>query len=199
MNTFQDIKIHPYIEVNPPNDFGGAWIKGTSIRVGEVAAAFFRHRERVEKVVAQWPELSPAQVFAAIAYYFAYKAEIDQFLIDSKSIVKDENATAYPKNTTPLKKQQNHPLITSDPGYCGGSPRIVGTRTPVRSIVTYFYELHYGIKGIVNNLPYLKPTEVCAALAYYYDFKDQVDLDIYHNSEEYLMKIYPPGKYELCK
>jgi uncharacterized protein (DUF433 family) len=36
-----------------------------------------------------------------------------------------------------------HPYIVSDPDTCGGSPRVVGTRIPVRTIIVYV--LHHGI------------------------------------------------------
>lgn len=87
-----------------------------------------------------------------------------------------------------------HLHITRKKGICGGEPIIAGTRTPVRSIVGY-YRMGMTVDEILEALPYLKPAEVYDALAYYFDNQDEIEKEIEENSEERLMKKYPPGKY----
>lgn len=77
-----------------------------------------------------------------------------------------------------------HPHITSDLRICGGSPIIVGTRFPVRSVVAYI--LHHGItpEELVNRFPHLTLGQIYDALAYYYDNRDEIERDIEENTEE---------------
>jgi uncharacterized protein (DUF433 family) len=88
----------------------------------------------------------------------------------------------------------NHPFIVWVEGICGGRPIIVGTRTPVRSIVGY-HKMGMSVEDILEGLPHLKPVHVYDALSYYYDHQDEIEQDIGADSEERLMKMYPPGKY----
>ena len=77
-----------------------------------------------------------------------------------------------------------HPHITSDPHICGGSPIIVGTRFPVRSVV--FYVLHLGLtpEELVHKFPHLNLAQVHDALAYYYDNRAEIEQDIARNQEQ---------------
>lgn len=88
----------------------------------------------------------------------------------------------------------NHPFIVWVEGICGGRPIIVGTRTPVRSIVGY-HKMGMSVEDILEGLPHLKPVHVYDALSYYYDHQDEIEQDIRADSEERLMKTYPPGQY----
>ncbi len=89
-----------------------------------------------------------------------------------------------------------HPHITHVEGICGGCPIITGTRTPVRAIVGY-YKMGMSPDDIVASLPHLNLAKVHDALSYYYDHKEEIDKDIEDNSEENVMKLYPPNKYDI--
>jgi len=88
----------------------------------------------------------------------------------------------------------NHPYIVRVEGICGGRPIIIGTRTPVRSIVGY-HKMGMSVEDILEGLPHLKPAHVYDALSYYYDYQEEIEQDIEADSEERLMKIYPPRQY----
>jgi uncharacterized protein (DUF433 family) len=88
----------------------------------------------------------------------------------------------------------SHPFIVRAKGICGGRPIIVGTRTPVRSIVGY-HKMGMSVEDILEGLPHLKPVHVYDALSYYYDHQEEIEQDIEADSEERLMKMYPPGQY----
>ena len=77
-----------------------------------------------------------------------------------------------------------HPHISSDSRVCGGSPVIVGTRFPVRSVVNYI--LHHGLtpEELVNRFSHLTLAQIHDALAYYYDNRDEIEKDIEENTEE---------------
>jgi uncharacterized protein (DUF433 family) len=56
---------------------GVAWIEGTTAKVIEIVLAKRAHNWTPEKVQAELPHLSLAQVYAALAYYHAHKEELD--------------------------------------------------------------------------------------------------------------------------
>lgn len=66
----------------------------------------------------------------------------------------------------------NHIDIT--PGYCGGAPRIAGTRITVHHLVVMVE--HLGIStGEVLEQYNLTPGQLHAALSYYYDHREEID------------------------
>lgn len=85
-----------------------------------------------------------------------------------------------------------HPYIVCIEGICGGRPIIIGTRTPVRSIVGYF-KMEMSAEEILEGLPHLNLAQIHDALSYYYDHQEEVERDIQEDSEENLMKRFPSG------
>ncbi len=60
------------------DDKGVAWISGTRIKVIEVAIDKLAHDSTPEEIQAEYPHLSLAQIYAALAYYYEHKAELDE-------------------------------------------------------------------------------------------------------------------------
>ena len=56
---------------------GVAWISGTRVKVIEVAIDKLAHGSTPEEMHAEYPHLSLAQIYAALAYYYEHKAEFD--------------------------------------------------------------------------------------------------------------------------
>jgi uncharacterized protein (DUF433 family) len=81
------------------------------------------------------------------------------------------------------KLKTQHPHISQDKNICNSSPIITGTRTPVRSIVSY-HKNGLTAEEIAAKLNYLSLSEIYDALAFYYDNKDLIDKDIEENSDE---------------
>jgi len=83
--------------------------------------------------------------------------------------------------------------IEATPNICGGKPRIAGTRIRVQDIYLW-HELH-GLSAdeIVDAYPHLTLADVYAALAYYYDHRDDIHYDIEAGRvlAESLKKHYP--------
>jgi len=68
-------------------------------------------------------------------------------------------------------------LVARIPGVQGGIPVLIGTRTPVSSVVAY-YETYHGDRGEVQDaLAHLTPRQIRAALAYYERHRAEVDAD----------------------
>ncbi|TRZ87719.1 MAG: DUF433 domain-containing protein [Methanosarcinales archaeon] len=73
--------------------------------------------------------------------------------------------------------------ISKQPGICGGRSVILGTRTPVWSIIKW-YKLGMSVEDIIREFPHLTPSQVHAAFLYYYDNQEEVEKDIIENEDE---------------
>src|SRR5438094_9809396 len=78
--------------------------------------------------------------------------------------------------TTFVPAIANHIEIT--PGLCGGKPRIAGHRIKVQHVALWHERLGMSPDEIVAEHEGLTLADVHAALAYYWDHKDQIDGDI---------------------
>jgi uncharacterized protein (DUF433 family) len=68
--------------------------------------------------------------------------------------------------------------IVSTPGTCGGKPRIEGHRIKVEHIAVMYERMGKTPDEIVTELPTISLAQVHAALAYYYDHKQEIDADL---------------------
>ena len=79
-------------------------------------------------------------------------------------------------------KEIQYPYISSDAEIAGGKPIISGTRITVRSIAGY-YQMGMSIDEILTTRPHLTPSQVHAALAYYFDHQEEIDSDLRESSD----------------
>jgi uncharacterized protein (DUF433 family) len=66
----------------------------------------------------------------------------------------------------------------STPGTCGGRPRIDGHRITVEDVAIWHERMGMSPDGIVSAYPSVTLSDVHAALAYYYENREQIDADI---------------------
>ena len=92
---------------------------------------------------------------------------------------------------TPSNARVIHPHVASDATVCGGSPIILGTRFPVRSVVHYVLRLGLTPEELVERFPHLTLAHVYDALAYYYDNRAEVEADITANREDVVRPTAP--------
>jgi len=59
------------------DDAGVAWIDDTNVKVIEVVLDKLAHASSPEEIHFQYPHLSLAQIYAALAYYYDHQAEYD--------------------------------------------------------------------------------------------------------------------------
>ena len=64
--------------------------------------------------------------------------------------------------------------IEITPGTCGGKPRIAGHRIKVQDIAIWYEEMNLSPQAIVDRYPTITLSDVHAALAYYYDHKQEI-------------------------
>jgi uncharacterized protein (DUF433 family) len=77
------------------------------------------------------------------------------------------------------------PYVTEVEGVAGGKPIIVGTRTPVRSLVAY-HQMGDSPEEIQARLPHLSLAQIHDALSFYYDHQGDIDADLEANREEFI-------------
>lgn len=74
------------------------------------------------------------------------------------------------------------------PGYCGGKPHILGHRIKVQHVVLWHERMGMSPTEIVVSHPTISLSDVHAALAYYFDHRDEIDVDIV-TEEKYAAEI----------
>src|SRR5271165_2689546 len=60
------------------------------------------------------------------------------------------------------------------PGYCGGRPHILGHRIKVKHVAIWHEQMGMTPTEIVATYPTITLAQVHAALAYYYDHRDEI-------------------------
>ena len=68
--------------------------------------------------------------------------------------------------------------IEITPEICGGKPRIVGHRIKVQDVAIWYEEMNLSPQQIVDRYPTITLSDVHAALAYYYDRKQEIQQQI---------------------
>jgi uncharacterized protein (DUF433 family) len=77
--------------------------------------------------------------------------------------------------------------ILSTPGIRGGKPRIAGDRITVSDVAIWHERMAMSPDEIVSEYPTITLSDVHAALAYYYDHRDDVDREI-REGDEFVQK-----------
>lgn len=73
--------------------------------------------------------------------------------------------------------------IVRTPGVRGGNPRIAGHRITVSDVAIWYERMGMTPDEIVSEYPTITLSDVHAALAYYYDNKEDVDRGIREGEE----------------
>lgn len=68
--------------------------------------------------------------------------------------------------------------ISSDPKVCGGKPCIAGTRIRVQDIYVWHELRELSVDEIVFRYPHVTMADVYAALAYYWEHRDEIQRQI---------------------
>jgi uncharacterized protein (DUF433 family) len=82
MDTLLSINL---IAVNPAVRGGRPFLLGTTITVADIAIGKIFHRQEPEEIAENY-QLTLPQVYAALAYYYDHKAEIDASIQDRRRI-----------------------------------------------------------------------------------------------------------------
>ena len=69
---------HPYISSSPKNGWGNPVIKGTRMKVMDVALRYELMGMTPDQIVEQYPHLTLSQVHDALSFYYEHKIELDR-------------------------------------------------------------------------------------------------------------------------
>jgi len=83
---------------------------------------------------------------------------------------------SFESGINPLPNRQEH--IAVEPDVCGGKPHVAGHRVKVQHVAIWHERQGKSPDEIVAEHPGLTLADVHAALAYYYDHRQQIDTDI---------------------
>ena len=89
----------PHIEVD---EQGVAWISDSRVKVVEIALDKMVHGSSPEEIHFQYPHLSLARIYAALAYYFQHQNELDS---EIQQRWLEVNELAALEANTPLQKR----------------------------------------------------------------------------------------------
>jgi uncharacterized protein (DUF433 family) len=78
--------------------------------------------------------------------------------------------------------------IVATPGVRGGKPRVAGHRITVADVAIWHEGMGMSPDEIVSEYPTISLSDIHAALAYYFDHRDEVDREI-HEGEEFAAKL----------
>ncbi|MEX2141885.1 MAG: DUF433 domain-containing protein [Pirellulales bacterium] len=73
--------------------------------------------------------------------------------------------------------------IEITPGVCGGKPRVAGHRVRVQDIAVWHDMQGQSADDIVGRFPQITLADVHAALAYYFDHRDEILRDIRQDAD----------------
>jgi uncharacterized protein (DUF433 family) len=92
----------------------------------------------------------------------------------------------------PGEPAQVRPVVTEyigvRAGYCGGKPHILGHRIKVEHVATWHEKMGMSPAEIVAEYPTITLSQVHAALAYYYDHREEIEADI-RAGDEFVEKL----------
>ena len=71
----------------------------------------------------------------------------------------------------------SYPHVAKTPGVCGGRARVEGTRIRVYNVV-FLHRDGASDEKIRETYPDLTPAQIHAALAYYYDNREEIDAEL---------------------
>lgn len=79
--------VHPYISPSPQNGWGNPVIKGTRIKVSEIALRYELMGMTPDQIVEQFPHLTLPQVHDALSFYYEHKPKLDRQYKKSQTII----------------------------------------------------------------------------------------------------------------
>jgi uncharacterized protein (DUF433 family) len=84
------------------DESGRAWIDDTNVKVIEVVLDKLAHGSSPEEMYFQYPRLSLAQIYAALAYYYHHKREFDSAI---EMQLKEVETLMEQAEDSPLRKR----------------------------------------------------------------------------------------------
>jgi uncharacterized protein (DUF433 family) len=94
-----------HIEIDPARCGGKPCIAGTRIRVWDIHVWHNLRGQSPEQIVGDFPQLSLADVYAALAYYLDHRVEIEQQMKEAEAFADEMRLKQGPTKFDMLKKK----------------------------------------------------------------------------------------------
>jgi uncharacterized protein (DUF433 family) len=78
---------HPYIEINPKICNGSPVIKGTRMRIVDIAIEYEYLNHTPDEIINAHPHLKLQQIHDALSYYYENRAELDKKIREDKQFI----------------------------------------------------------------------------------------------------------------
>jgi uncharacterized protein (DUF433 family) len=95
-----------HIEINPAKCGGKPCIAGTRIRVWDIHVWHDLRGQSPEQIVADFPQLTLADVYAALAYFLDHRDEIEQQMKEAEQFADEMRRKQGPTKLDALKKER---------------------------------------------------------------------------------------------
>ena len=80
---------HPYVEVNPEICNGSPVIKGTRIRIVDIAIEYEYLNHTPDEIITAHPHLKLEQIHDALSYYYENRNAMDKKIREDKQFIKE--------------------------------------------------------------------------------------------------------------
>jgi len=90
----QETKVkHPYVEINSKICNGSPIIKGTRIRIIDIAIEYEHLNHTPDEIINAHPHLKLEQIHDALSYYYENQAELDKKIRQDKQFIQQLSKT----------------------------------------------------------------------------------------------------------
>jgi uncharacterized protein (DUF433 family) len=174
---------------------GRACIAGHRIRVMDIVVLHEMRGLSRDELVQTFPGLTPADIHAALAYFFEHVSEIQEEYRGDQATLKMLLTCPPAELRTRLGEGPSSGVvaaaaqdairthITKTPGVCGGRACIAGHRIRVMDIVAWHEMPGCSADEVVDMFPGITPADVHDALAYYFDNREEIEADFRKDEE----------------
>ena len=100
IGTSPTVVVNSHIQITPGTCGGKPRIAGHRIRVEDIVVWHERMNLSVDEIIARYPQLTLAEVYAALAYYHDHREQIDAQMETGKQRV-EEMCQLYPSKIRP--------------------------------------------------------------------------------------------------
>jgi len=84
----QEAKVkHPYVEINPKICNGSPIIKGTRIRIVDIAIEYEYLNHTPDEIINAHPHLKLEQIHDGLSYYYENRAKLDEKIREDKQFI----------------------------------------------------------------------------------------------------------------
>lgn len=78
---------HPYVEINPKICNGSPVIRGTRVRIVQIAVEYEYTNCTPDEIISAHPHLKLEQIHDALSYYYENRAELDKKIREDEQFI----------------------------------------------------------------------------------------------------------------